>query len=71
MLDSVNLAVPPEVDVIVVDNASTDGSVRALRLIAKRPIRVIKNKVNLGGTGGFNTGLRAALSDRPKVCPSP
>ena len=65
-LDSVNLAVPPVVDVIVVDNASTDGSVKALENYRERPIRFIKNSVNLGGTGGFNTALRKALSDRPK-----
>ena len=48
-------------DVVVVDNASTDGSVTAIK--KQFPdIRLLVNKENLGGTGGFNTGLKYALS---------
>ena len=54
-LDSVALATSSDTDVIVVDNASTDGSVEALENYSTRPIRLIKNKENLGSTGGFNT----------------
>ena len=47
-------------DVVVVDNASTDGSAEAIR--EKFPeVLLIQNKENLGGTGGFNTGMRYAL----------
>jgi len=47
-------------DVVVVDNASTDGSAKAIR--EKFPeVFLIQNKKNLGGTGGFNTGMRYAL----------
>lgn len=46
--------------IVVVDNASTDGSVAAIR---QHPLSVtlIENSENLGGTGGFNTGLRYCL----------
>lgn len=48
------------VRVVVVDNASTDGSSDAIR---NHPLSVtlLENKENLGGTGGFNTGIRYAL----------
>ena len=46
----------------VVDNASTDGSVNAIRsaYLPDKSIDLIVNAENLGGSGGFNTGLRAA-----------
>ena len=65
-LDSVALATSSKTDVIVVDNASTDGSIEALENYHTRPIRLIKNKENLGGTGGFNSGLREVLSGNYK-----
>jgi len=48
--------------VVVVDNASTDDSVAAIK---DHPLGVIliENPVNLGGTGGFNTGLMYALAN--------
>lgn len=47
-------------EIIVVDNASTDGSVEAIR--EKYPnICLIVNSENLGGTGGFNTGLKYVI----------
>lgn len=47
-------------DIIVVDNASSDGSVDALR--ARYPeVLLIQNAENLGGTGGFNAGMRYAI----------
>ncbi len=48
-------------EIIVVDNASTDGSPDIIR--EKYPnTRLIINSENLGGTGGFNTGIRYALA---------
>lgn len=49
-------------EVIVVDNASTDDSVAEIK---KRfhHITLLVNKENLGGTGGFNTGMRYALAN--------
>ncbi|MEW6145501.1 MAG: glycosyltransferase family 2 protein [Thermodesulfobacteriota bacterium] len=47
-------------DIIVVDNASTDDTVRTLREQFPH-VNLIVNSENLGGTGGFNTGLRYVL----------
>ncbi len=47
-------------DVIVVDNASSDDSVKAIKS-KFADITLIENSENLGGTGGFNTGLEYAL----------
>lgn len=52
----------PGVELIVVDNASTDDSVR----IAERhcpPAHLIRNSANLGYAGGNNVGLRQASGD--------
>ncbi|MFC1489336.1 glycosyltransferase [Thermodesulfobacteriota bacterium] len=46
----------PGFDVFVVDNASDDGSVAAIR--DKFPnVTLIISKINIGGTGGFNRGI--------------
>lgn len=50
-------------DTVVVDNASTDGSAETIR--KQFPyIDLIINTDNLGGTGGFNSGMRHALTNR-------
>lgn len=46
-------------DIIVVDNASTDGSADAIKRFSE--VKLICNPDNLGGTGGFNTGMKFAL----------
>lgn len=52
----------PNYEIVVVDNASTDGSVSALR--AQYPdITIIENGQNLGYAEGFNTGLRYAYDN--------
>lgn len=50
----------PNVQVIVVDNGSTDGSVEAFRTQHPR-FKLIETGVNLGFTGGNNVGIRYAL----------
>lgn len=45
-------------DIYMVDNASTDGSVEAVKKEFGDCVTVLENKENLGGSGGFNTGLR-------------
>ena len=51
----------PEIEVIVVDNASSDGSAEAVR--AHFPaVRVIANPSNLGFSKANNIGLRAATA---------
>ncbi len=47
-------------DIIVVDNASTDDTCQAVREQFPN-VYLIENPENLGGTGGFNTGLRYVL----------
>lgn len=47
-------------DVYVVDNASEDGSADAVKAAYGDRVILIQNEENLGGSGGFNTGLRAA-----------
>jgi GT2 family glycosyltransferase len=47
-------------DIVIVDNASTDGTSEELAKQYPR-IKVLRNNENLGGTGGFNTGLDHAL----------
>ncbi len=44
-------------DILVVDNASQDGTKEAIET-AYPQINLIYNQENLGGTGGFNTGLQ-------------
>ncbi|MBF0318574.1 MAG: glycosyltransferase family 2 protein [Nitrospirae bacterium] len=48
-------------DIYVVDNASEDGSAAAARNQYGNSINLIENAVNTGGSGGFNTGMAAAL----------
>jgi len=61
-IDSIYHSDFQDFDVIVVDNASEDDSVDALRS-SRFPVRIIENKINLGGSGGFNNGIKAALAD--------
>ncbi len=52
----------PYTEVIVVDNASTDGSVEMVR--ARFPgVRIIALPTNLGFAGGNNAGIRAAQGE--------
>jgi GT2 family glycosyltransferase len=50
----------PNVNVIVVDNASSDGSADAIRA-AHPQMTLIETGANLGFTGGNNVGIRRAL----------
>jgi len=60
LLDTVSRLVHHTPRVIVVDNASTDDSIAAIKAHPLESI-LIENQVNLGGTGGFNSGIRYAL----------
>ena len=48
-------------DVYVVDNASTDGSAEEIIREFGDKVCVIRNTFNLGGSGGFNTGIRKVM----------
>ena len=66
LLDSLVRLDYPSFNIIVVDNASSDGSVDAVRHHASSVV-LLENKENLGGTGGFNAGIRYALQHfKPK-----
>ncbi len=47
--------------VIVVDNASTDGTAALLAERSDLPLRVVRSEQNLGGAGGFALGVRTAF----------
>jgi len=55
----------PNLEIIVVDNASKDGSPEKLRELERQDerVQVILNDANLGVAGGYNVGLRAARGD--------
>lgn len=55
---------PPAIphEVVVVDNASTDGSAAAVRALWPR-VMVIEQQVNAGFAAGNNAGIRATRSD--------
>lgn len=49
----------PSFDLIVVDNASTDGSMQAAeQMLTHEPVSFIENKENLGYCVGNNIGLK-------------
>jgi len=61
-IDSVLQSDYQRFDLFVVDNASTDGSADAVITAYGDRIAVIRNKINSGGSGGFNSGMRAVLN---------
>ncbi len=65
LLDAVdNLDYPRQlIDVVVIDNASSDGTVEAIQK-QHGNIHLICNPENIGGTGGFNTGLQYAFDQQ-------
>ena len=61
-LNSLSIQTYNDYEVIVVDNASQDGSVEHIR--SRFPwARIVENKVNLGSTGGNNSGIREASGE--------
>lgn len=48
-------------DIYMVDNASDDDSVEAVRREFGDFVTILQNEENLGGSGGFNTGLRIVM----------
>ena len=47
-------------EVVIVDDASSDGSLESIRSFHDRRIRLIVNPTNLGGSASFNLGVEAA-----------
>jgi GT2 family glycosyltransferase len=54
---------PPD-DIVLVDNASTDGTADMARRDFPA-VHLVCNAENLGGSGGFNSGLRWGLENGP------
>lgn len=55
----------PNLEVIVVDNASSDETLAELERVERRDkrIRIIRNETNLGFAGGNNVGIAAATGE--------
>jgi len=62
-LRSLAAVTTPQVHIIVVDNASTDGSAGAVRQHYGSRVTLIENAQNLGFAAGNNVGIRRALDD--------
>ena len=51
----------PKVNIIVVDNASSDESLHSISLLGYNHINIIKNNINLGFAKAVNKGIKFAL----------
>ena len=60
-IQSVTESMFQDLDIVVVDNASTDGSVQCILERFGNRVKLLVNEENLGGSGGFNRGIRYAL----------
>ena len=66
-LESLRRSTLQPADIVVVDNASTDGSAEAVAAAFPRA-HLIRNTANLGAAGGRNVGWRAAVErTRPEL----
>lgn len=59
-LDSVIETNYPNLEIVFVDNGSTDRSAYFIRKNYKSKIKIVENKRNLGFAEGFNTGIRVS-----------
>ncbi len=62
-IDSVLASSYPVKAIVVVDNASTDSTAQAIRqqFDETHPLHLVVNETNIGGSGGFCEGIKAAL----------
>jgi GT2 family glycosyltransferase len=62
-IESLTASDYPHLDIYLVDNASTDGTVESVEAAFGEQIRLIVNHENLGFAGGNNVGIRQALEE--------
>ncbi|MFZ2501628.1 MAG: glycosyltransferase family 2 protein [Nocardioides sp.] len=60
-LDGLAAQTRPPDSVIVIDNASTDGTAALLAARADLPLQVVRQAENTGGAGGFHAGTKLAF----------
>lgn len=48
-------------DVLIIDNASTDGTADAVAPLLNEQVRCLRNDSNVGGAGGFHAGIKKAF----------
>lgn len=60
-LESLQRTVPPDVEIILVNNASTDGTEEYLATLTG--ISIVKNRENLGFAGACNRGIQEASGE--------
>ncbi len=65
-LNSIFMSDIEDFDVFVVDNASTDQSVEKITETFQEKLQLIVNDKNLGGSGGFNTGIQKIIQQKYK-----
>ena len=62
-IESVLQSDTQDFDIFMVDNASTDDSVEAVQKRFGDKVTILQNSENMGGSGGFNTGIRKVLEE--------
>lgn len=67
-LESVLSQLRPEDELIIVDDASTDGSAQLCRSVASQNLRLFSNPQNLGVIASFERGLSLARNDVVFLC---
>lgn len=50
-----------DIDILIIDNASTDGTNEVVKKYINDKLTYINTGVNLGGAGGFNYGIKEAI----------
>lgn len=62
-IESVQANQPSGAEILIVDNGSTDHSVKALRKRFGNGIKIVETELNLGFAGGVNVGVQTALAE--------